>query len=117
MRIPLSLNFLVEALLVLNGLLAAQTVRADGICEKGYRDTMDAERASMSAILEVLRNALPAAPEGWVILGDDQYAPPRSICMDATIWTYGHTRYYQRVDDQAEQEAMIQAAADTRAVE
>jgi hypothetical protein len=111
MRRPISLNFLVQTLLVLTSLLTAQVALAESDCIKGFRDTTDAERARMTTALELLRNALPAAPEGWVIKGDDQFSALRRVCMDSTIWTYGHTRYYQRVDDQAEQEARMQAAA------
>jgi hypothetical protein len=89
-------------------LLAATTAHADAECYKGYRDTTDAERATMTAVLETVRDTLPGAPEGWLILGDDQLSVPRSICMDAAVWTYRHTRYYQRVDDQEAQQAMIQ---------
>jgi len=35
----------------LAGLFAAATLQADGECFKGYRDTTDAERATMNTVL------------------------------------------------------------------
>ena len=99
--------------------LGAATARGDGVCEKGFRDTTAAERGTMTAVLEAAKQALPAAPEGWVILGDDQISVPRSICKDYELrpWSYDYTRYYQRVDDQEARNQKIRAAADNSAAD
>lgn len=104
----ITLDLLRIALPAIATLLAATTAYADGVCFKGYRDTTVAERATMTAVLDTVRGALPDAPEGWVIVGDDQLSVLSGICMDVALWTYQHTRHYQRVDDQAAQEAMTQ---------
>jgi hypothetical protein len=113
MKNRITRKFLCAVLPVLLGPFAAATAQTDAECMKGYRDTTDVERATMTAVLEAVRDALPDAPEGWVILGDDALSVPRSICLDSALWTYRHTRYYQRVDDQEEQEALMQASGET----
>ena len=52
---------------------------AVGVCNKGFRDTTAAERATLTAVLEAVKKALPAVPTGWVILGDDEVSVPRSL--------------------------------------
>ena len=96
----------------LAGMLAASALHADGECFKGYHETTEAERTAMAAILETAKSALPDAPEGWVIQGDDLISVPSGYCLDFDIWSYQHTRYYQRVDDQEAQDAAIRTSAD-----
>jgi len=94
--------------------LGAATTHADGVCEKGFRDTTAAERGTVTAVLEAVKQALPPAPAGWIILGDDQISVPRSICKDFELrpWGYTFARSYQRVDDQAGREQLVKTAAD-----
>jgi hypothetical protein len=92
---------------------AAPIARSDGPCNKGFRDSTPAERATMTAALQAAKSALPSASAGWVIVGDDQISVPRSICRDYENfpWRYEFTRYYQRVDDQAARNKIIADAA------
>lgn len=72
----------------------------------------------MATVLEAVKKALPAAPTGWVILGDEAFSVPASICQDyeRSPWDYHFTRYYQRVDDQEARDKVIKdAAADAMA--
>ena len=86
---------------------------ADGVCNKGYRATTAAERATMTAVLETVKKALPPAPAGWVILGDDQTVATQNLCMDAELspWNYDFNRSYQRTDDQEARQKTFNAAA------
>lgn len=87
---------------------------ADGVCVAGYRNITAADRSVMIEVLEAGKKALPPAPEGWVIVGDDKVNPPTSICGDVqrSPWYYQHTRYYQHVGDQdARNKAIADAAA------
>ena len=43
--------------------------RGDAPCYKGFRDSTPAERATMTAILQAAKRALPPAPAGCVIVG------------------------------------------------
>src|SRR5262245_23534619 len=81
--------------------LAASSAFADGVCEKGFRDTTESERATMTRVLEAIKAALPQPPEGWVIGGYEDIDVVGNICMDAeaTPWAYDYTRIYNRVDD------------------
>ena len=47
--------------------IVAPRVAADAPCNKGYRDTTAAERAKMSAVLQTVKDAMPAPSPGWVI--------------------------------------------------
>lgn len=101
----------------LMGLLAglgAAAAFGDGECVKGARDSTPEERAVMTEVLETLQRALPAAPAGWVILGDDQLSVPSSMCQDygQRPWGYGYTRYYQRVEGQEARDAVLAKAAE-----
>lgn len=98
---------------------AVLPVHADGECGKGYVDTGAAERAVMTHVMETALRALPAAPDGWVIPGDDRISIPQSLCQDYADhpWGYAHTRYYQRVAGQAERDAALQHAADVAQTE
>jgi len=86
---------------------------ADGECFKGYRDTTAAERATMTAALETVRSALPAPAQGWVLQGDDAIAVTQGLCRDyeAGPWSYGFTRYYQRIDDRETRDQILADAA------
>src|SRR5262245_18968609 len=70
---------------------------ADGVCEKPH-ETSPAELAAMTASLEAIVRALPAAPDGWTIDSDDD-AIPAQFCLDdgAKAWAYSHTRHFTRV--------------------
>lgn len=96
--------------------LGAAAVSADAPCEKGYRDTSAAERATMTRILEAARQALPPAPTGWVIVNDDPPSVPQNLCMDheRKPWSYDYSRTFRRADadKQVEIEAGTRAAAD-----
>jgi hypothetical protein len=109
---------LVTASCLLVIVLGAPTAYADGECAKGSRDTTAAERQTMTNALEVVKAALPAAPDGWIIGGYEVITVPSSICMDveATPWPYNLTRIYNRADDAAEREqALADAGAALRA--
>jgi hypothetical protein len=97
--------------------VAAMTVApmalADGPCNMGYRDSTSAERATMTAVLQAAKKAVPPAPTGWVILGDDQISVTTSLCRDyeGAPWSYQFNREYQRVDDQEARNKIIADAA------
>lgn len=94
-------------------LIAAPAARGDGPCNKGYRDTTPAERATITAVLQAAKKALPPAPTGWVIVGDDQISVATNLCRDyeEAPWNYHFNRYYQRVDDQEARNKIIADAA------
>jgi hypothetical protein len=87
--------------------------RGDAPCNKGYRDTTAAERGAVTAVLQAAKRALPPAPAGWVIAGDDQFSVPQNLCRDyeAAPWTYHFGRSYTRVDDQAARDKIMADAA------
>lgn len=87
--------------------------RGDGPCNKGFRDSTPAERATQTAVLQAAKRALPPAPAGWVIVGDDQISVTTSLCRDyeAAPWSYEFNRSYQRIDDQEARNKMIADAA------
>ena len=87
--------------------------RSDGPCNKGIRDSTPAERATMTAVLEAAKKALPPAPAGWVIISDDQISITTSICRDyeGAPWVYHFNRTYQRTDDQEARDKIIADAA------
>jgi hypothetical protein len=93
----------------------------DAPCYKGIRDTTPAERARITAALQNAKDALPPAPEGWRIQGDDQFSVPSSLCKDyeQTPWNYGFARSYVQVSNYAQREKLIRdgaaAAAATQA--
>lgn len=96
----------------------ATVARADGECFKGYRDTTPAERAAMMSVLETALDAMPPAPDGWVVASDDTlYVTPR-VCRDhdSVPWRYDFSRKYDRVDDRdARTRILDDAAAHTSA--
>lgn len=85
----------------------------DAPCNKGYRDTTPAERAAQTTILQAVKRALPPAPAGWVIVGDDQISVMTSLCRDyeGAPWNYHFGRSYTRVDDQAARDKIMADAA------
>jgi hypothetical protein len=98
--------------------IAAESIaHADGVCAAGYRNITAADRAVMIAVLEAGKKALPPAPAGWVLVGDDQVSAPTSICGDVqrSPWQYQYTRYYQQVGDQEARNKMIADAAAVQA--
>lgn len=96
--------------------LFAHEAGADSVCYAGTRDTTASERANMMRILEAVRQALPPAPAGWVIVNDDPPSVPQNLCMDfeRKPWSYGYSRTFRRADPakQAEMEAGTRAAAE-----
>jgi hypothetical protein len=72
----------------------------------------------MTTVLEAVRVALPPAPEGWIVQGDDALSIIDNICGDYAIipWQYGFGRHYQRIDDyEARQQKIAAAGAEMRA--
>ena len=82
--------------LLVSLLAIAPTALADAPCDKGMRDVAPGERTRISTFLQVAKDALPPAPEGWQIRGDEEFSIPTSICRDIETvpWTYGFTRSY-----------------------
>jgi hypothetical protein len=94
--------------------------RGDAPCNRGFRDTTAAERGAVTAVLQAAKRALPPAPTGWVIAGDDQFSVPTNLCRDyeAAPWSYHFSRSYTRVDDQeARNKIMADAAAASAAAQ
>ena len=91
--------------------------RGDAPCNKGFRDSTPAERAAQTTILQAVKRALPPAPGGWVIVGDDQISITTNLCRDyeAAPWSYHFGRSYTRVDDQAARDKIMADAAATAA--
>lgn len=87
--------------------------RGDAPCYKGFRDSTPAERAAQTAILQAVKMALPPAPTGWVIAGDDQISITTNLCRDAEAapWRNHFSRSYTRVDDQAARDKIMADAA------
>ena len=87
--------------------------RGDGPCNKGYRDSTAAERATMTAVLQAAKKALPPAPAGWLIVGDDEISVTTNLCRDFedAPWNYHFGRSYQSVDDQEARNKIIADAA------
>ncbi len=106
-------KFLVMAACVAVAVSAPPMAHSDGPCNKGFRDSTPAERATMTTVLQVAKKALPPAPTGWVILGDDQISVTTSLCRDyeGAPWSYDFNRSYQRVDDQEARNKIIADAA------
>lgn len=87
------------------------------VCVKAYRDTTADERAVMTMVLENALRALPPAPEGWVLAGDDRPYVQPSICRDdeGRPWRYELSRDYQRVDDLDKRNKILEDASARRA--
>ena len=94
-------------------LTVAPMARSDAPCNKGFRDSTAAERATMTAVLQAAKTALPPAPAGWVIVSDDEISITTNLCRDyeAAPWVYHFNRSYQRTDDQEARDKIIADAA------
>lgn len=109
-----STRFLTASALVVAAIFGASIARADGPCNAGFRDSTSAERARMTAILEIAKKSLPPAPAGWQIGGYEEISVAGSVCRDGENrpWNYGISRNYNRVDDyETRQKVMRDAAA------
>ena len=106
-------NFLAVTACAVAMVAIAPMARGDGPCNKGFRDSTPAERATMTTVLQAAKKALPPAPTGWVIVGDDQISVVTGLCRDyeAAPWSYNFNRSYQRVDDQEARNKIIADAA------
>jgi len=93
--------------------LTPTNVAADEECVAGYRDVTQGERAAMLSVLERALQALPAAPNGWVVTSDDSLYVTPSICRDheSSPWSYDLSRSYQRVDNVEERDRALGDAA------
>jgi hypothetical protein len=93
--------------------LVAPAALGDAPCYKGYRDTTPAERARITTALQAAKDAMPPAPEGWRIRGDDQFSVTSSLCQDRQLfpWNYSYTRGYGQFGDAAAREKLMQDAA------
>lgn len=102
-------RFLATMICAVATMTAAPIAHSDGPCNKGYRDSTPAERTTMTAVLQAAKKALPPAPTGWVILGDDEISVTTNLCRDYedAPWSYQFNREYQRVDDQAARDKII----------
>ena len=89
--------------------IVAPRVAADAPCNKGYRDTTAAERAKMSAVLQTVKDAMPAPSPGWVIGGDETISVPQSLCQDYALVPidYGFSQLYRQVGDSEQRQKLI----------
>ena len=63
-------------------LAIAPAALGDGPCDKGFRDVAPAEKARITAALQLAKSALPPAPEGWQQRSQDDFSIPSSLCKD-----------------------------------
>lgn len=102
-----------SAVSVIAGIACSFVARADGVCNAGYKTIIASDRAAMLGVLEAAQRALPPAPTGWIIGGDETLSVQQTVCGD--IWTrpwyYDLTRHYNRIDDQASRDARLREAA------
>ena len=91
---------------------------ADSVCNKGNRDTTPTERAKMTAVLQTVKDAMPAPSEGWAISSDDVISVPQSLCQDYALVPidYGFNRLYRQFGD-AEQRQKLMDDQSARLVE
>ena len=95
-------------------LCCATIAQADGdACEKGFRDSTPAEKARMTAILEIVKRSLPPAPAGWQIGGYEEISVAGNVCRDNETrpWGYNISRTYNRVDDREARDKKFRDAA------
>ncbi len=100
--------------LLVSLLAVAPMALGDAPCNAGYRDVTPAERARITAALQLAKAALPPAPEGWQVRGDEQFSIQSSICRDGenVPWSHGFARSYGQIGDyEARQKVMADAAA------
>ena len=85
-----------SAVLAVAASFGAGWALADSVCEKGMRDTAPADRATATHVLETIRDALPAAPQGWQIVGNEaSFVRFLKACAATIMWiTWG--RYGRR---------------------
>jgi hypothetical protein len=90
-------------------LIASPGAIADSPCYKGYRDTSPVERAKMTAVLQTVKDALPAPPAGWQISSDDAISVPQSLCQDFGLIPidYGFGRLYRQVGDAQKRQKLM----------
>jgi len=102
-------SFLAVVACGMGTVVVAPIARGDAPCDKGYRDSTSAERATMTAVLQTAKKALPPAPAGWVVLGDDEISVVKNLCRDyeGAPWSYHFNRNYQRTDDQEARNKII----------
>ncbi len=93
-------------------MLVAPGVRADGPCNTGFRDSTPAERATMTAVLQAAKKALPPAPAGWQQTTSDEFSLAGNICRDGEKrpWNYEFNRGYKQVGDAEARQAKFNAA-------
>jgi hypothetical protein len=110
----LSTRILTASAWVVAAGFGASIAHADAPCNKGFRDSTPAERATMTAVLVAAKNALPPAPAGWQIVSGEETNGPISICRDQELylWRYEFTRSYRQVgDNETRSKSMDEAAA------
>lgn len=111
---------MIATLVLAAAVSGASIARGDGPCDAGFRDSTPAERATMTAVLQAAKTALPPAPAGWQIVSQDEISVVSSICRDAENrpWSYGFSRHYSQVGDyEARQKPMTDAAANAAAAQ
>lgn len=105
---------ILTASVLVMAVFGTSTAVADAPCNLDYRDSTPAEKARMTAILEIAKKSLPPPPAGWQIGGYEEISVAGNVCRDVETkpWSYGISRTYNRVDDyEARQKIMRDAAA------
>ena len=98
-------------LVLLGSLIGWSQACADAECVKGYHDMTPEETATMTAVLESARAAVPAPPSGWInTLNDDSVSPPTSVCLDFSPWTYSYGRNYTHAEGADDRQAVLNSA-------
>lgn len=94
-------------------LCASTMAQADSVCVKDYRAVTPAEKARMTAILQIAKAALPPAPAGWAIGGFEEISVIDNVCRDEETkpWGYGFSRTYNRVEGMEARDAKFRAVA------
>lgn len=105
-------GFSAALMLAFTAMLVAPTARADAPCNKGFRTVAPAERATMTAVLQAVKKALPAAPAGWQQTTSDDFSLAGDICRDGETrpWNYDFNRGYKQVGDAEARQAKYNAA-------
>lgn len=107
-----STGFSAALILASTTMLIAPAARADGPCDKGFRDVAPAERATMTTTLTAAKKALPAAPAGWQQTTSDDFSLAGNICRDRETrpWSYEFNRGYKQIADAEARQARFNAA-------
>lgn len=89
-------------------------VLADGECDKEYRDTTAAERATMKNVLTAVLAALPGPPTGWSLTADGETRGVQSICRDFETQPipYHTGRFLDRTDNLEQRNQKMNAVFD-----